>query len=395
MTRVRLSLWALAATAATALFNGYTVDAAAFEIDLPSPKIFLSNGVPKLELTVTPPQPALKELIIETIVNTAGQTIVSDLKASGNGAKFTATVDTKLDAGLYKMKVSSAPEEGQEAVYEVLPFKVAIPVEVASANLNGLKLKVGDQIKNQLFSSGSGDALKVEVQLRNAVDKSQVVAHQAFLRFTHVQEKINTYFVLTPDSAKVHSSVLNFGALSKKFSHKSGNHKVELIIGDPAFEKALVWDLGTVELLLGAAPPQAPSPLYAKPLLHESDTTLKALPEIKHIMRPQDPRPPIVVSLAFAAGVLAPLAGFLLYVLKLKLNISKLFAGSVFVFGVGFLGSLGAIFGLFALYWIELTMFQTLGYLAVLGSANIAFGHLTLKRLAQASLSDAHKAKKE
>jgi len=114
---------------------------------------------------------------------------------------------------------------------------------------------------------------------------------------------------------------------------------------------------------------------------------LKALPEIKHIMRPQDPRPPITVSLAFTGAVLAPLAAFLIFVLKLQLNIRKLFQGSVFLFGTGFLVSLASIFALFGWYWLELTMFRTLGYLAVLGSANLWFGHLTLKRLASEEMT--------
>lgn len=65
-----------------------------------------------------------------------------------------------------------------------------------------------------------------------------------------------------------------------------------------------MWDLGAAELQLASAPPATPSPLYAKHLLHESDTTLRALPEIKHVMRAQDPRPPVAVSLAFTGAVL-------------------------------------------------------------------------------------------
>jgi oligosaccharyltransferase complex subunit delta (ribophorin II) len=145
-----------------------------------------------------------------------------------------------------------------------------------------------------------------------------------------------------------------------------------------------VWDLGNVELQLGAAPVETPSPLYKKPLLHESDTTLKALPEIKHVMREDDPRPPVAVSLAFVGAVLAPLAFFLVFVARLGLNVKRLFEGSVFVFGCVFLASLGGILALFGLYWLELTMFRTLGYLSVLGSVNLWSGHLTLKRLAEA-----------
>lgn len=102
-------------------------------------------------------------------------------------------------------------------------------------------------------------------------------------------------------------------------------------------------------------------------------------------MRPEDPRPPFAVSLAFTAAVLVPFVAFLGFVLHLRLNVSKLFDSSVFVLGSGFMGSLAAILALFGFYWLELTMFRTLGYLAVLGFVNVGFGHLTLKRLASAS----------
>lgn len=158
-------------------------------------------------------------------------------------------------------------------------------------------------------------------------------------------------------------------------------------------QSSLTWDLGSINLLLAAEPPVEHSPLYTKPLLHESDTTLKALPEIKHVMRPEDPRPPVVVSLAFTAAVLVPFVAFLGFVLHLRMNVTKLFDSSVFVLGSGFMGSLAAILALFGFYWLELTMFRTLGYLAVLGFVNVGFGHLTLKRLAASSSPAPKKAK--
>ncbi|KAJ0410643.1 hypothetical protein ATCC90586_009124 [Pythium insidiosum] len=369
--------------AALAVFNAH---AAALRLSLPSPKIVLSDEL-QLEILVTPPQSELPQITIETIVDTTGKAIVSDLKVEGDGSRYVASFSkNQLVAGLYKMKVVADENS------EVLAFKVVTPVAIASAKLNDLELSFGEKIQNQLFSSGSGDALRVQVAVQSQLDQSPVMAHQAFLRFTHLQDKIDTYFVLTPDASKKSlSTQLHFGTLSKKFSYKSGDHQLQVIVGDPTFERGLVWDLGTVELLLGAAPPQAPSPLYAKPLLHESDTTLSALPEIKHVMRPQDPRPPIAVSLAFSAAVAAPFVFFLLFVLQLRLNVSKLFHGANLVFGLGFLASLAAIFALFAWYWIELTMYTTLSYLGVLGSVALWLGHLTLKRLANAGAS--HKTK--
>ncbi|DAZ97924.1 TPA: hypothetical protein N0F65_007265 [Lagenidium giganteum] len=369
--------------------------AQSFSIALQSSKVVpTTTGDMQLQLLVTPPHAQIQALTLETLVDTNGKSLVSNLQIAGDGNKFKTQLP-KLGTGLYKLKVTGMNNETNEAVSEVLALKVVIPVQVVSAEINGLKLKQGERIQNQHFSSGSGDALSIEVKLQNALDKSPVTAHQVFLRFTHQKEKTETYFVLTADSKNTHSTVLSFSSLSKKFSYKSGDHSLQLIVGDPAFEKSVVWDLGSVDLLLGAAPPPSPSPLYSKPLLHESDTTLKALPEIKHMMRPQDKRPPFVVSLAFSSGVLVPLAGFLAFILKLGVNVQKLFSGATFVFGVGFLASFAAILALFALYWLELTMYRTLAYLAVLGTVNVAFGHWTLKRLAQTNVDGKTKSKKE
>jgi hypothetical protein len=219
-----------------------------------------------------------------------------------------AAVDA-LGAGLYKMKVSGEDAATKEAVYEVVPFKVTVPVEIATLKLNGKAIASNHKLDSPVLSSAGNDGLAIEVELQNSLTKTPVLAHQAFLRFTHSEDQTQTYFVLAGDAdTKIHKAVLNMATLSKKFSYKSGVHAVQLIVGDAKFDAAIVRELGVVELLLAAAPPTAPSPLYAKPLLHESDTTLSALKEIKHVMRTEDSRPPIVVSLAFTGAVLVRLS---------------------------------------------------------------------------------------
>ncbi len=61
-------------------------------------------------------------------------------------------------------------------------------------------------------------------------------------------------------------------------------------------KNAILWDVGAVNLHLDPAPIEPDPPLYMKPLLHESDMTLTALPEILHVMRPQESRPSRAVS---------------------------------------------------------------------------------------------------
>ncbi|CAI5739486.1 unnamed protein product [Peronospora destructor] len=314
--------------------------------------ITLTADALEVAVMVTPQQPKLKELTLETLVDTSGAVVLSGLTLKGDGSKFVTqlTGDDKLQAGMYKLKVSTADEGTNQ---------------------------------DRLSGAATQDKLKMEVTLQQTHDKTPVVAHQAFLRFKHATEKTETYFVLTADAAQTHSTTLQFTSLSKSFGYNSGKHHVELILGASTFEKAIVWDMGNIELQLGAALPEKPSSLYKKPLLYESDMTLKALPEISHVMRTQDPRPPVTVSLAFMGAVLAPLAFFLLFLMRLGFNTKRLFEDSVFVFGCVFLASLGGILALFGLYWLKLTMFRTLGYLSVLGFVNLWSGHLTLKHLAE------------
>ena len=74
--------------------------------------------------------------------------------------------------------------------------------------------------------------------------------------------------------------------------------------------------------------------LYAKPLLHESDTTLKALPEIHHRFREQEQREPWIVSLVFTGLVFVPLAAFVAKVGQTGGDLS-LISGTVQQWGKG------------------------------------------------------------
>uniref|UniRef100_M4BAX9 Ribophorin II n=1 Tax=Hyaloperonospora arabidopsidis (strain Emoy2) TaxID=559515 RepID=M4BAX9_HYAAE len=373
----------LAACWAALLSLSLPVDAV--DMKLVSSRVALTEGALEVAVVVTPKQPKLKQLTLETLVDTSGATVLSGLTLKGDGSKFVTKLagDEKLKAGMYKLRVSAMDVDTKQSTHQVLQLKVTTSVNVASASVNGEKLQLGDKLTDQNYNAAADSSLTMEVKLQHTHDKSPIVAHQAFLRFTHALTATNAYFVLTADSAQTHRVTLQFATLSKKFGYNSGAYHVELILGSSAFEKAIVWDLGDVELQLGAAPPETPSPLYKKHLLYESDTTLKALPEIQHVMRQEDPRPSMAVSLLFTGAVLVPLVSFLLFVSRLGLNIERLFESSVVAFGCVFLASLGCILALFGCYWLKLTMFRTLGVLSVLGFVNFWSGHLTLKRLAE------------
>ncbi len=105
------------------------------------------------------------------------------------------------------------------------------------------------------------------------------------------------------------------------------------------------------------------------------------LPEIKHLFREPEKLPSNVVSRVFSVLCLVPVLILGLLWLSIGFNFSKFqFSLSGLVFHV----TLGAIFALFYCYWIKLTMFVTLRYLAVLGVIAYISGNKLLQSLAAA-----------
>jgi hypothetical protein len=61
------------------------------------------------------------------------------------------------------------------------------------------------------------------------------------------------------------------------------------------------------------------------------------------------------------------------------------------IYALGFHATLGVILGLYAIYWIQLTMVTTLKYLGVLAVPYFFFASKTLNHLAQGSSGKAHR----
>ena len=69
------------------------------------------------------------------------------------------------------------------------------------------------------------------------------------------------------------------------FDFQTGLYVVSVLVADSIAQLPIEWDLGTIFLTFQAREMQHYQ-LYARSLLHDSDNTLMALPEITHKMRP-------------------------------------------------------------------------------------------------------------
>jgi len=169
-----------------------------------------------------------------------------------------------------------------------------------------------------------------------------------------------------------YSAEIDFSKNAKNFQNIGGLYSVELLIADALIENPLTISLVDIKLNFGEEQ-QSVDQQNLKANLYSKK------PEIKHLFRQSEPMPPAIVSTVFAVMCLVPLVIMLFLWMRIGFNFSKF---SFSLSGLIFHGTLAAIFGLYYLYWVQLDMFQTIKYLAILSGLALVFGNRLLSSLA-------------
>ncbi|RRT68087.1 hypothetical protein B296_00038633, partial [Ensete ventricosum] len=205
--------------------------------------------------------------------------------------------------------------------------------------------------------------------------------HQVFLKLRH-ESKVEHIFALE-SSTKQFKIILDFLGLVEKFYYLSGRYEIELAIGDAAMENSFLRVLGYIDLDLPEPPEKASRP---PPQPVDPYSRFGPKPEISHIFRSPEKRPPKELSFAFLALTLIPLVGFLIGLLRLGVNFKGFPSSSVPVlFSILFHAGIAAVLLLYGLFWLKLDLFTTLKALGLLGIFLIFVGHRTLSQLASTS----------
>ncbi|RAL42188.1 hypothetical protein DM860_011971 [Cuscuta australis] len=204
--------------------------------------------------------------------------------------------------------------------------------------------------------------------------------HQAFLKLRH-ESSVEHIFVVG-SSGKQFEIILDFLGLVEKLFYLSGRYDIQLTVGDAVMENSFLQSLGYVELDLPEAPEKAARPL--QPI--DSSTNYGPKAEISHIFRVPEKQPPRELSLAFLALVLLPFFGFLIGLLRLRVNLKNFPSAPVpAMFAALFHVGIAAVLALYLLFWLKLNLFTTLKALGVLGIFLMFVGHSTLSHLASTS----------
>ena len=193
------------------------------------------------------------------------------------------------------------------------------------------------------------------------------------MKLTHAKSGAEIIYVAEPNSNKVYNFELDMNTAAGDFGSKSGLYSLSVIIGDAVITNPLAWEAADIEITLPSSESSS------------SETgPFSPKPEIRHVFRQPDSRPPAVVSNVFSILCLAPVLIMLAMWAKLGVNVSNF---PMSIAAIGFHLGLAAIFVLYFYFWLELNMFTTIKYLSGIGLVTFLCGNKMLATIAANSKS--------
>jgi len=215
--------------------------------------------------------------------------------------------------------------------------------------------------------------MTIRFTVRDTQAKKAISVHQAFVIFVHEKTKQEIIFVAEADATNAYKFDVDFQKSSQEFEGVSGKYNVRLVVGDSAVSNAIDWNLVDVSLKL---------PEFVKPPVKKSQEIIyDKLPEIQHLFREAEKRPPQVVSDVFSLLALTPFVILLLLWLRIGINFGNM---PMSIWTIMFHAGLAGIFFLYFTFWLRLDMFVTLKYLAIIGALTFLAGNRLLRSLAEA-----------
>lgn len=305
---------------------------------------------------------------------------------TSDGTVYTVNLmEVKPERGLYKLSVSAALAKPDPRlvgnVGASLTVKVMCSVSVENVEVGTADADQTTQAKltkvsypNKLGTTIEADSLQKLIMKFSLKDKSTnkpMIVHQAFVRLYKEEKKQEIIFVAEPDSSKTYKFDIDVGNKATEFSHSSGIYTIELIVGDAVLSNSFSWKVANVNLKFSE--PSQGFPAIKDQYLYSPK------PEIKHLFREPERRPPAFVSNLFTGLLVVPVLLLLILWTKLGVNISNF---PLSLSAVGFHLGLGGIFGLFGIFWLKLNMFQTVKYLLGIGVVTFLCGNKMLARIA-------------
>uniref|UniRef100_A0A6Q2XLE3 Dolichyl-diphosphooligosaccharide--protein glycosyltransferase subunit 2 n=1 Tax=Esox lucius TaxID=8010 RepID=A0A6Q2XLE3_ESOLU len=346
--------------------------------------------------TVSHSQPVLQLLVTNVLSNPMASASVLLESAQSVASKSVVLSQTPftLRDGVFQLNfMASQPASGyyqfsvavsgdSRLVANQVELKVKVSTEVAITNMDLSVVDKDQSIGTKTsrvdypfkakgsFTADSHQNFVMTFQLVDVNTGVELTPHQTFVRLHNQKTGQEVVFVAEPDSKNLYKFELDTAERKSEFDSMSGTYALHLIVGDATLENPILWNVADV--VLKFLDEEAPTTIQAK-------TLYMPKPEIQHLFREPEKKPPTVVSNTFTALVLSPLLLLLILWVKLGANISNFsLTPSSVLFHVGH----ACMLGLMYVYWSHLNMFQTLQYLAIIGSLTFLAGNRMLAQKA-------------
>ncbi|XP_064822847.1 dolichyl-diphosphooligosaccharide--protein glycosyltransferase subunit 2-like isoform X1 [Oncorhynchus masou masou] len=351
---------------------------------------------PQGPLTVSHSQPILHLLVTDILSNplASANLLVESAQAVASKSVVLSQAPFSLRNGIFELNfMASQPASGyyqftvavtgdSRLVANQVELKVKVSTEVAITNMDLSVVDKDQSIGTKTsrvdypfkakgsFTADSHQNFAMTFQLVDANTGVELTPHQTFVRFHNQKTGQEVVFVAEPDSKNLYKFELDTAERKSEFDSMSGTYVLHLIVGDATLENPILWNVADV--VLKFLDEEAPAAIQSK-------TLYMPKPDIQHLFREPEKKPPTVVSNTFTALVLSPFLLLLILWFKLGANISNFsLSPSSVLFHVGH----ACMLGLMYVYWTHLNMFQTLKYLAIIGSLTFLAGNRMLAQKA-------------
>ena len=300
-------------------------------------------------------------LIVVTIIHGEPQKAVPTQKPTTETPKAPA-----------KKSVTETPVKKSSSEIQLENVKFAIFERDLSEPKEYMKLNFNEKL-DQDFQVDSQKKVHLKFLVKDKSSSAEITLQQAFVALIHTTTKQEVIYVIETDkNSKVYSFDLDLKKHVKDFAGVSGKYSLVLIVGDTSISNSINWHLADVSVTVNKMEPVT--------IPKSKRISYDSLPEITHLFREQEPRPPKTLSLTFALVCGSPLLILFIMWCSIGVNFGN---AKISLWALGFHISLGAIFGLYVLYWIKFNMFQTLQYLIIIGAATFVCGNRLLNSFVQ------------
>ncbi|XP_055379542.1 dolichyl-diphosphooligosaccharide--protein glycosyltransferase subunit 2 [Condylostylus longicornis] len=311
------------------------------------------------------------------IVVKKGNTVLAEKVqfASKDSTKTVYSADLssyKPTRGIYTIDIA-ADKYSQTLNFKVLgkvkvhSLEIGVGDSDASSSLKKLAVVYPSKL-GQVLTADHTQKLVLKIALVDEGTTKTITVHQAFVRLLNVENDNEIIFVAEQDTTKAYKFDMDVGTRGGDFGYKSGLYKIEVIIGDASLSNSFQWHVADVQLKFSQ---DAKTDQTSKPRT--------MLPEITHKFREPEKRPSRFLSDIFTGLCLTPLVLLFIIWAKLGINVSNFsFNLSTIGFHLGF----GAILGLFAVFWLQLNMFETIRYLIPIAILTFLCGNRLLRTIA-------------